>query len=116
MELILERKLDLLIQDSLNPYLYNEIGVILFQMKDWENAKKFFQRARELMPDNTDFLFNLGIVLYKQSEWELAKTTFQKYLQINPSDVQIIQKLGDTFYLLGEYEQAEKFYTEISEK
>jgi tetratricopeptide (TPR) repeat protein len=104
----LERKLDQLLKDDSNPNLYNEIGVLLYQMKDWKNAQLYFQRACELNPKNKDFLYNNASVLFEQCDWRKALSIYQNYFELQPDDKEVLQKVRDIYYLLGEYEQGAK--------
>jgi tetratricopeptide (TPR) repeat protein len=109
----LERKLDQLLKDHTNPFLFNEIGVFLYQMKDWMNARLYFQRACELNPENKDFLYNFASVLYVQSEWQEALSFYQAYLELQPDDNEVLQKVGNIYYMWGNYDQAGEIYSQL---
>ncbi len=105
----LERKLDKLQKEPQNPILFNDIGTLLYQMRDWKNAELYLQKAYELCVSNKDILYNYASLLYSQFKWQKAVSIFKQYLELNPEDKEVIKKLGDACYLLGEYETAAKY-------
>jgi tetratricopeptide (TPR) repeat protein len=109
----LERQLDQLIKEHANPYLFNEIGVFLYQMKDWMNARLYFQRAYKLDSENKDFLYNYASALYALSEWREALSIYQAYIALQPDAKEVQQKIGDLYYLIGEYEHAGEIYKQL---
>ena len=112
----LERKLDQLLREPDNSELINEIGVILYQMKDWKNAEIYLQRAYQMNPNDDDILYNYAFILYFDSKWEKAIPILKTYLSLNPDEPEIIKKLGDSYYHLGEYEPAAAMYEQLRKK
>lgn len=106
----LERKLDRLMTDPTNPQLFNEIGIILYQLKDEKSALMYFERAYELCPLDGDILYNYGVVLHVQYKWRKAISIYQDYLQLYPDDNKIIEKMGEAYYQLGDYDLAANMY------
>lgn len=100
----LERKLDQLLKEPSNPQLLNEIGVILYQMKDWQSAELYLQRAYQLCPRNADFLYNNASLQYVQCKWQQAITFYQAYLELHSDDKDVIEKVENLCYLLGDYQ------------
>jgi len=111
----LERKLDQLLKEPTNSNLFNEIGVLLYQVKDWGNAEMYFQRAYGLDKHNIDILYNYASLLYKQSQFQKAISIYKAYLEFNIEDNEVIQKMGDCYYQLGEYKLAAKMYEQAKE-
>ncbi|SDI30957.1 tetratricopeptide repeat protein [Alteribacillus bidgolensis] len=107
---LLQRKLDQLIKESNNPVLYNEIGVLLYQLNDWNNAEMYLQKACQLDSSDEDVLYNYAEILYKQSQWEKSISMYNAYLEIQPHDIEVMQKAGNSYYLIGDYEKAQKMY------
>jgi len=104
----LERKLDKLLKDPDNPQLFNEIGVLLYQAKDWENAELYLQRAYILAPSDKDIMYNYASLLYSQLKWQKAIAVFQDYLKLAPDDKGVGEKIADAYYQLGKYDLAAK--------
>lgn len=109
----LERKLDQLLKEPTNPHFFNEIGVLLCRVKDWENAEMYFQRAYQLNTLNSDILYNYASFLYQRAQFQKAIPIYQAYLELHIDDKKVLQKMGDCYYLLGEYELAGKMYEQL---
>ena len=106
----LERKLDQLLKEPKNPQLYNEIGVLLYQVKDLENAELYLKRAYALNPSNKDILYNYASLLYFQSKWQVAISIYQAYAAFDPDDKSVMEKVKNCYYQLGEYEKNVQLY------
>ncbi|MBS4025592.1 MAG: tetratricopeptide repeat protein [Clostridia bacterium] len=106
----LERKLEQLLKEPGNPHLFNQIGVLLYEVEDWQSANVYFQRGYELSPQDQDILYNYAALLYQQAQWQQAIPIYQAYLEAQPEDKEVLQRVGDIYYLLGEYEEAGKKY------
>lgn len=106
----LERKLDQLLEEPGDARIFNEVGVLLYRVKDWENAEMYLQKAYELNPANPDILYDYALLLYLQSHWQKAVSIYQAYLELYPDDRGAMEKMGDCYYQLGEYEAAAEMY------
>ena len=104
----LQRKLDKLLMEPGNSRLFNEIGILLYQMNDPENAGAYLQRAYQLCPADLDILSNYAFVLYSQCRWQEAVPIYQAYLALDPNHAEVREKLRDLYYQLGEYQEAAK--------
>lgn len=109
----LERKLDQLLKEPDNSQLFNEIGVLLYQMKDLKSAEMYLLRAYQLSTINEDILYNYGLLLYLNSQWEKTIHIYKAYLELHENDKEVMEKMGDSYYLLGEYESAAKMYEQL---
>lgn len=109
----LERKSDKMRRSPDDAKNYNDIGVILYQLKDWDNAEKYLCRAYELDPAYPDTQYNYGMLLYHRLKWREAISVFQVYLSSNPDDRKVREKTGDAYYHLEKYEEAAKIYESL---
>ena len=57
--------------------LHYNLGIIYEKIKDCKNAKKSYQKAIEISPQD-DFYYNLGEVLVSLKEWDAAIESFKK--------------------------------------
>jgi tetratricopeptide (TPR) repeat protein len=112
---ILDRKLDQLLNEPENEELLNDIGVLLYQLKDFDNSEKYLQRSHSLSPENPEILYNYGYVLYRRYRIHMAITVFTGYLQLKPGDVEIIEKLGDCYYQTTQYALAAEMYKRLQQ-
>jgi Flp pilus assembly protein TadD len=107
---VLNRKLDQLLQEPENSELLNDIGVLLFQLKDFENAEKYLKRSNDLSPCNPEILYNYALLLYHRYQLTNAVAAFNAYLRIDPNNTQVIEKLGDCYYRTGNFQLAAETY------
>ncbi len=108
----LERKLDQLIREPENGMLLNEIGIFLFQQREWELSELYLERAYRLASDNPEIVINYAELLGRLGSTERAIVLYQTYL-VGAEDEAVREKLGDCYYYLGQYEAAEKIYSRL---
>ncbi|WDV47440.1 hypothetical protein PV797_07115 [Clostridiaceae bacterium M8S5] len=101
---ILER----LIMQPTNYRMFNDIGVILYQLRDYENSYRFINRAYELDKTNKTILYNYASILYECSKFKEAVEIYKECLNTNQSSTEIMQSIIDCYYILGKYELATK--------
>lgn len=104
----LEKNLDDLLIHPTNPYLYHEIGILLYQLGDLETSERYLQKAYELDPGDSDILYNYGSLLYSNLKLQKAKSVFEALMNLECNAIDVLEKLGDIYYQLGEYEMASK--------
>lgn len=105
----LQRKLDRLIKNPGDARLYHEIGVLLYQVKDLENAVLYLKRAYEISPEDADILYNYALLLYSQCKWRESVKIYQACFALDPADEGVSEKLRDLYYRLGAYQEAAKY-------
>jgi tetratricopeptide (TPR) repeat protein len=92
-------------KDPTNWRAYNDIGIISWLQKSWEDSFAMFKRAAELKPDYTDALINLFDACLKLKRIDQGLPLFKKALELNPSDeematlVESIESQGEDIYL-----------------
>jgi Flp pilus assembly protein TadD len=99
----LERKLARLLSEPDNHEIYNDIGVILYALEDFENSRVYLQKAYELEPEDPYIMYNYASVLYSVFEWRQAAQILSKYLEQRPEDKEAAEKAADAWYMAGEY-------------
>jgi Flp pilus assembly protein TadD len=108
------RKLQKLPKDPANQELMNDIGVMLYEMNDYENARSYLARARELSPANHDILYNYAHALYACLDWQQSAELFKEYGAIHGAEKSVIEKIADAAYQLGDYQAAAKYQVILS--
>ncbi|MCK9557969.1 MAG: tetratricopeptide repeat protein [Candidatus Cloacimonetes bacterium] len=96
--------LSLIQQDPNNQDYILETGAFYFNMKNWTEATKYFEKARVNAPANTDNLMNLSYAYYEMEQYAKALETIQAALDLQPGDVDIIQNAKDIAYRAGNKE------------
>ena len=77
-----------------NGELWNFLGLARHQLLDDKNARKAFETATELEPNNVAFRVNYGYTLLLARRINEAQSQFEKVIKIEPDNV-------DVHYLLG---------------
>ncbi len=65
-------------------HLFNEFGISLRKKRLFEEALKYYFRARELSPDDDHLLLNIARVYYEQGRLKEAEATAREALKLNP--------------------------------
>jgi tetratricopeptide (TPR) repeat protein len=76
-------------QDPSNWRAFNNIGIISWLQRDWEESFRMFKKACSLKPDYIDALFNLFDAALKLQRIPEARTFFDKALQEDPDNEEI---------------------------
>ncbi|KAG9024750.1 anaphase promoting complex subunit cdc16 [Tulasnella sp. JGI-2019a] len=100
-----------------DPLLFNEIGVLAFQAKKYQEAADRLERAIELTGNmqGTDAIWattylNLGQAYRKLGRLDHALKAFRKVIELNPRHAQGFACIGLIHHMLEEYEEAIRFY------
>ena len=83
--------------------------------RDYDSAIASFDKARQLLPSNSDILQALGHVSRRKSEWQLSLKYFQQAIDIDPRNISILSAQADAYWELRQYSAALKVYDRILE-
>lgn len=83
-------------------------GERLLNEKRWEGAVELFQKALQVVPDQTEALYSLGLIYLQQKEGEKAEKTFRALLEADPENLEGHFQLGLLLGATGRYEEAAK--------
>ncbi|OGZ27897.1 MAG: hypothetical protein A2365_00960 [Candidatus Nealsonbacteria bacterium RIFOXYB1_FULL_40_15] len=72
--------------DPNDPVLAYQLGLVYYQKKDYERAKKELERAVVLRPAYSNALYFLGICYYELNNKDVAIAVFRKILELNPGN------------------------------
>ncbi len=101
----LQRQID---QNPRDPFLYLEMGNLLYQAERWEEASGAYYQAFELAPELADAHYNKGVVLLYMREPEEALGEFMRALELRggEGDPPLYYNLGLTHAVLGHRREA----------
>lgn len=68
------------------PEVYNEIGLNLAELGEFEASKEYFKRALKIKPDDSSIICNIGVCELNLGETDEAKKAFELASRINPED------------------------------
>jgi protein O-GlcNAc transferase len=91
-----------------NAEILNLLGVIYFELKNFDPAIQYFKKALQFNPKSADAYFNLGNALKEDGNLNEAITYYQKALNLNPNLVGAYNNLGIL------YQNKQKFNEAIS--
>ena len=80
--------------DPSNVDVYNLLGIVYTNEKDFDRADDAFQRALKLAPDSTKIQNNLGNLYVAQKKFDLAEREFRNVLRMEPSNRDANYNLG----------------------
>jgi Ca-activated chloride channel homolog len=92
-----------------------KLGIVAFEEKNYEQAKKHFIDAQLDNPENQKLYYNIGTAAYMNEEYEQAKTNFKHALESDEKNLRhdAQYNLANTHYRLGNFEDAINEYENI---
>ena len=100
-----------------NIYIYNNLGMIYYNLNQHDDAKLYLNKALKLNDEHIGALVNLGNVFLKEGNAEEAKKLYEKALSLNPpkeDQVNIMNALGNYYQQVGDFNNAEKVFGDLS--
>jgi tetratricopeptide (TPR) repeat protein len=95
-----------------------ELGSLKELQLDYQSAKKYYEQAAQIEPENPEYLNDFGRILVELGEHKNAIKNFEKALAIDlkvygdqhPKVAIRYNNLGAAWYSLGEYQKAIDYY------
>ncbi|MCA2590555.1 MAG: tetratricopeptide repeat protein [Microcystis sp. M31BS1] len=112
---------------SILGYIYHNLGGVAQELREWEQARSYYQQAIEICIEYGDrysqasTLHQLGGVAQELREWELARSYYQQAIEIcieygdRYSQASTLHNLGVVAQELREWEQARSYYQQALE-
>lgn len=98
-----------LTKKMINSIRLNVKGVVLLQLKKYDESLNYFNQALKLRPSYYGALNNKGYALSKLDNYEEAMKCYNKALLFNPEYPYALSNKGETLRKLGKYEEAMKY-------
>ena len=86
-----------------NSIAHNNLGKVLIERGDLNEAAQHFQAACRIAPDNFGALNNLGAVYLVNGQYQAAARCFVTVLGATPNDAEVRVNLGVALYHLGKH-------------
>jgi tetratricopeptide (TPR) repeat protein len=99
----------ILAKKSLNSVQFQTIGGIYANLKDYEKALEYTDKALKFNPTSWTSLSNKGFILDNLGRKEEAITCFNKALRYNPKSSFALNNKGDVLRKLRNYQEATKY-------
>lgn len=93
--------------DSTSATLYFELGMMHFNMENYQNATMAFEQAGKLGHSvDADLYLNLGMAHLKQASYNDAIRHLRKAQSLRPKDIQVMLNLANAYYKQQDFAQA----------
>ncbi len=90
-----------------NADVFNNYGIILRELNQYQKAGLFFRKSIEINPKDDKSYANLGGILEEIGQYQEAELYMRKAIKINPSNAISYSNLGSILIKLGYYKEAE---------
>ena len=95
------------------PYLNFWLGILLYDMGEYERACEAFRRELEITPRFRDAAWELGSSCSKLGRPEEAIKAYHSALDIDPCCIQSLFGLGNVYRRIGNYPEAIEYYKDV---
>ncbi len=95
--------------------LYNNLGIIYFNMGDFKNAEENYKKAIYLNPNRPETYNNIGSLYIETGKYNDAIPYLLKCIEISPSFYIAYFNLGMAYYLKGDYKKAKEYFKKTLE-
>ena len=85
---------------------HNNLGVVLLQNGQADEAMAHYEKALEINPGYAEARTNLGKALLQQGQVDEARAQFEKALEIAPGDAEVYNEIGRALSKKGEVDEA----------
>jgi tetratricopeptide (TPR) repeat protein len=99
-------------RDPKNAVLYNKAGMAQLILRDYEGARRSFERATKLQKDFAEAINNLGVVYYQRRDYRRAAQLYKKAIKLRPESSSFHLNLGSAYFDDKQLEAAMKEYGE----
>jgi len=86
--------------------IYNKLGLIYLEQKNYKNAAKTLEYALSLSPENDSIHNNLGLVYYAREDYNGAVVAYERAIELNDQVASRFANLGLTYYMTRKYGKA----------
>ncbi|MFA5009973.1 MAG: tetratricopeptide repeat protein [Patescibacteria group bacterium] len=90
--------------------LYNKLGLIYLQSKNFKDARSALKQALKLEPENDTFYNNLGLLYYEMESYDGAIDAYEKSIAINDKIPSRLVNLGLAYFMTKKYRKAADAY------
>jgi len=76
----------------------------------FQKAIVYYKKAIDILPDNTEALYNAGVCYYGMGDKANAQKVYEQTLNISPEHISAANNLGVLYFERKEYESAKKYF------
>ncbi len=89
---------------------YNNLGMISFNLGDYQKATNYFEKSIEINPNSAHAHNNLGVLSIEEGKMQKAKNCHERAIQLEPDYADAHCNLGLVFKELGDNQKAKSCY------
>jgi predicted O-linked N-acetylglucosamine transferase (SPINDLY family) len=91
----------------------NQLGVIAYHQKKYDEAVKWWQQTLAINPQSVLTHLNLGTLYYEQHQYQNALTHFKSATNIEPNNFAALSNQANTLLALNQFQHAIDLYQKI---
>jgi tetratricopeptide (TPR) repeat protein len=99
-----------------DPNAVGRLAMVIHAYQQYDAAARMYTRARQLEPQNFDWLYLLGAVQKTQGAFEAAVQSFRSALRIRPDDLAAELRLAESLAAIADWDDAGASYRQILDK
>ncbi len=93
-----------------NIHLLTSLGIIYFNLNNFEKSAEFYKRIIELNDGNAEAQYSLGVCYQNLENNDLALKQYKKAIELKPDYIDAFNNLGLLYSSLKNYDEAEKCF------
>lgn len=98
------------------PILHYNLGLLLFEIKEYGRAIESFLQAAEYNPGDADIFFNLALSYKNAGDIEAAVSMYCKVLQLEPQSIDALYNLAGCYRQQKSYDEAALTYRKVLQR
>jgi TolB-like protein/integral membrane sensor domain MASE1/class 3 adenylate cyclase/Tfp pilus assembly protein PilF len=75
-------------------------------LKDYDNAVRYFEQARQFLPNNSRIPMSLGLVARRRGQWDQSDSYFNEAERLDPRNVSLITQHAISYIALRRFPEA----------
>jgi tetratricopeptide (TPR) repeat protein len=99
-----------LVKQSPNPEYIHDLGVTDEKLGQIQEAEQCYDKACQMMPNNSQFRYSLARRLYLDHQVEQSVSEYKKAIELDPNNIDAHNNLGVALADLGQYPEAIEQY------
>ena len=97
------------------PILHYNLGLLLFEIKEYSKAIESLLLAAQYNPTDSDIIFNLALSYKKNGDLEAAIKMYRQVLQLEPDSLDALYNLAGCYREQKEFQKAIESYLSVIE-
>jgi serine/threonine protein kinase/Flp pilus assembly protein TadD len=82
-------------------------------IKDYDSAVRYFEQARQLLPNSSRIPESLAYVARRRGQWDQSETYFNEAERLDPRNIQLLTQHGLSYESLRRFPEAVRKYDQV---